>query len=725
MAVTNIHPVTSTVNLCLDYIKRDKFTLHDNKMERSKTITSYMNCAEKNDFELFAKQRQYYIDNGHSIRLRDDGSENLAFHMVQSFDTKIDQEAANEIGRKLAGELFSEYSCVISTHSDGDHTHNHLIFNAYKMDGSGKWNDCDKTKDAIRKVSDRLCEEYGLSIINEHRDYKPIHWKDKSGRPRTYEPSKRKEKLRGERISSDQNSFDMIQKKIDRSLKKERTFTEIIKNDIDDAVKKADSYENMIKSLIKKGYTIRSRKRDGSWLKYISYKPPDGERPIRDSTLGFEYSRSRLTERIAKMIADRAREPRQPVDLKDYIQGDISEKSQNIETLSGQKPSRTKNSRIEYLKNCINANLSALSTIEKYGVFTFTDFENRLQSVSARNDILNLQLSGIQKSLIRIPIIPSIEHELYKLQRKFGLLNNFYDECLGCISALQRINRGNNAVKTLEMLTSARLGNIRSSQALISSILENRIYSETEFPLVKPLTVMQLTTISTMKDHPDYAAAKSGEPHAAYRLAAEILQGESQQRKIKELGRKYPDAILVGIHAENSAGRNKIPAAIIHRISEMTGIEYDRSIVQMNKVGRTGSDAAYRLASRPKFAGAVQAGRKYIITDDVITVGGTLSELRNYIESRGGEVVQLVTGGVSENSANFALSDQTRLALEAKFGINALKNFVKECGMYEGRIEYLTESEGRYLLRFKSLVAARTRVAEARYERSLQDIRRT
>jgi len=189
MAITNIHPITSTVNLCLKYIKRDKFELHNNKMERCKTITSYMNCVESNDYALFVKQRQYYIDNGHSIKRREDGSENIAFHMVQSFDEKIDPTIANEIGRRLADELLSDHSCVISTHSNSGHTHNHILFNAYRMDGSGKWHDCDENVNRTREVSDRLCEEYGLSVINEHRQYKPMHWTGKDGQRRTYERS--------------------------------------------------------------------------------------------------------------------------------------------------------------------------------------------------------------------------------------------------------------------------------------------------------------------------------------------------------------------------------------------------------------------------------------------------------------------------------------------------------------------------------------------------------
>ena len=89
MAITSIHPVTSTVNKCLDYIKCNKYELINDEIVRCETVTSYFNCVQGNDYEQFKKHREFYIEKGHSIRLRDDGNENLAFHLVQSFDTKL------------------------------------------------------------------------------------------------------------------------------------------------------------------------------------------------------------------------------------------------------------------------------------------------------------------------------------------------------------------------------------------------------------------------------------------------------------------------------------------------------------------------------------------------------------------------------------------------------------------------------------------------------------
>jgi len=243
--------------------------------------------------------------------------------------------------------------------------------------------------------------------------------------------------------------------------------------------------------------------------------------------------------------------------------------------------------------------------------------------------------------------------------------------------------------------------------------------------LIEHPPVTQLSTISKMKSHLDYTAAKSGDVDAAFRLIKDLLCNKEHKRKIYELGQKYAGAILVGVHTVERAGINKIPHALVIAISKITGIEYNFDIVQLNSVGRTGSDAIYRLAHRPKFDGTICAGRKYILVDDVITGGGTFSEMRCYIESKGGKVEHLVVAGASQFSTNIALSEKTRCELESKYDMILLKELLKGCDIYNGKVEYLTESEGRTILGAGSLINLRDRIVKARYEGSIQKTRRT
>ena len=49
----------------------------------------------------------------------------VAYHVIQSFSPKdnITSEQANEIGKKLCEDLYSDFQCVISTHTDKGYIH--------------------------------------------------------------------------------------------------------------------------------------------------------------------------------------------------------------------------------------------------------------------------------------------------------------------------------------------------------------------------------------------------------------------------------------------------------------------------------------------------------------------------------------------------------------------------------------------------------------------------
>ena len=241
--------------------------------------------------------------------------------------------------------------------------------------------------------------------------------------------------------------------------------------------------------------------------------------------------------------------------------------------------------------------------------------------------------------------------------------------------------------------------------------------------------VIPFSTINKMKSNPNYEEAKGGNRDAAFDLVQNIMSGEEQQKKMRELAEKHPDAILLAVHAEEKAGRNAIPLAIADYIGENTGLKVDDNIVQTVFASRTGSDQLHRLTNRPKFDGEVQRGAKYILIDDVVSRGGTFSELRYYIESNGGIVVGMVSIGASIYSAKISLSEETKLDLQKHFGVKLengeydmtpLINILKELDLYDGKTKYLTNSEAKAILNPETVNAARNRRAEARQKGSTQ-----
>ncbi len=92
-----------------------------------------------------------------------------AFHIIQSFAPgEITPELAHELGKQFIREYLSDYEVVLGTHVDKDHIHNHLAFNSVSIVTGKKYHStAESYYQQIRKISDRLCREYGLSVVME------------------------------------------------------------------------------------------------------------------------------------------------------------------------------------------------------------------------------------------------------------------------------------------------------------------------------------------------------------------------------------------------------------------------------------------------------------------------------------------------------------------------------------------------------------------------------
>ncbi len=209
--------------------------------------------------------------------------------------------------------------------------------------------------------------------------------------------------------------------------------------------------------------------------------------------------------------------------------------------------------------------------------------------------------------------------------------------------------------------------------------------------------------------HPDYAAAKGGDDAAARRLVSDVLSPDAIRQLKKVIGNR--EAIALGVHAEEAVSRNAIPSAMADILGKVLGIEVDLDIMQSAKVGRTAQDGFGRLANQPGFDGPVRNDKPYLIMDDTLTQGGTLANLKGYIENRGGEVLAATALTGKQYSAKIAIDSSTLEQLRDQYDGTGLEAW------WHNRFGYgfdsLTESEGRYLLRAKDADKVRDRVAAA------------
>ncbi len=155
MAVTKIHPIKSSLRSALTYVLEGK------KTSQGLLVSSFACSPETADIE-FNFTLSHCMHKGN----------NLAFHLIQSFKPgETDPETAHKIGIELANRfLKNQYEYVLSTHVDKDHIHNHLIFCAANFMDYRKFVSNRKSYYQIRKLSDKLCEEHGLSIVEPIED---------------------------------------------------------------------------------------------------------------------------------------------------------------------------------------------------------------------------------------------------------------------------------------------------------------------------------------------------------------------------------------------------------------------------------------------------------------------------------------------------------------------------------------------------------------------------
>jgi hypothetical protein len=211
---------------------------------------------------------------------------------------------------------------------------------------------------------------------------------------------------------------------------------------------------------------------------------------------------------------------------------------------------------------------------------------------------------------------------------------------------------------------------------------------------------------NVLDTHPDYAAAKAGDPEAADRFVSDTVKPETIEEAFRRFG---PDATYVPVHAEEAAGRNAIPSALAFHYADQTGANLADSIVQTSRAFHTGAPAIERIFARPQFHGPVEPG-PHVLVDDVSVMGSTLAELANHIQANGGDVAGVVNlVNASRLSHNVPLLERIR-KVEQRHG-QAIQD---ELGIAPGA---LTAAEAEYLLNFGTSDALRNRIAKGRLAR--------
>ncbi len=141
-----------------------------------------------------------------------------------------------------------------------------------------------------------------------------------------------------------------------------------------------------------------------------------------------------------------------------------------------------------------------------------------------------------------------------------------------------------------------------------------------------------------MADHPNYNKAKfEGDVDAALSVVKSCLSHlyiAQMQKIVQEMDRRgFERPILVAPYKKDS--KNMLARTAAAYLGEKLGLEVDTAIVEMPGKSRKKMEKLERVFNTPSYGGDVKK-KAYIAVDDVITTGGTLSELRSYVDSNGG-----------------------------------------------------------------------------------------
>lgn len=206
---------------------------------------------------------------------KEDGT--VAYHGYQSFAPgEATPELAHEIGVKLATRLWGDrYQVIIATHLDKEnHLHNHFVLNTVSFADGIKYHRTRKDYHEMQTVSDALCREYRLSVIEN--------------------PQYGKAKQYGEwRAEQEQRP----------------TWRGLIRTDIDEAIRQAMTKRQFFDALRKKGYAMKVGKD-------ISVRPPGKERFVRlMRNFGEDYSLDNIRRRIISQSRPERKNPEQKPEI--------------------------------------------------------------------------------------------------------------------------------------------------------------------------------------------------------------------------------------------------------------------------------------------------------------------------------------------------------------------------------------------------------------------------
>ena len=278
MAVTRIWPIKSgQLGKVIDYVantsKTDEQSFSEKELQDLYNALHYVEDEEKTAAQGFEKGERRLLVTGINCIPENAKQEMtdtkkrfgktggiLAHHAYQSFrPDEVTPKLAHKIGVETARRIWGDdFEVIVATHMGSHCIHNHILLNSVSFVDGKKYNGCKDNYKRFREVSDNLCREYELSVI---------------------------ENPQGKRVPY--NVYKAQQNG-------EQTKNDLIQRDIDITISVSPNMKYFEKVMKQLGYEFRH----GRKYEYVVHQMvPKGLRLIN---LGEEYTLEAIHERIRK-----------------------------------------------------------------------------------------------------------------------------------------------------------------------------------------------------------------------------------------------------------------------------------------------------------------------------------------------------------------------------------------------------------------------------------------
>lgn len=364
---------------------RTDYAQNGEKTDEGRLVSSY-ECDQKLVEEQFALSKSEYLKKTG----RHYHGDVIAYQIRQAFmPGEITPEEANKIGYETAMRWTKgRHAFIVATHIDKAHIHNHIIYNSTNLSCDGKFRDFILSGVALRRVSDMVCLENGLSVIKPR---KPSEWSK-----RTVYPER-------------------------------RSYREEIREAIDICMEqKPKDMDELLKLLMEMGYQCKRGK-------YVSVKGGEQKKFLRFRSLGAGYMEQDLEKVFAgecdhianpkgtDTVTKTPERPEIKVDMLLDIQAMIAK---------GKGPGYERWAKVHNIKQMAQT----LLFLEEHGIRDYEELAEKAKSASDRFGEITARQKELEGRLDEITTLKkhiinySKTKDIYAEYRKHGYSKKFFEE---------------------------------------------------------------------------------------------------------------------------------------------------------------------------------------------------------------------------------------------------------------------------------------------------------